>query len=198
MLSWSGPTRKENRTSEAQSYANLAMQNSYFSLLDGKIKAESRIRVEERALDSYYNVLLSLIQFWREFGSWPTHLTIVSHGFKRSRVVESHCVAIGFPLDRVSFIGIDPPAMVPSDTGHVEKQGAMKGSLKTVDLWGEDPHGTGPVLAAKRSNRNPWRVSQALLLDGDERERSRLATKSLDDGGEILDPDGLRPWMDSS
>ncbi|KAL1840226.1 hypothetical protein VTJ49DRAFT_709 [Mycothermus thermophilus] len=102
-----GPTRKEIRLSEARSYYNIAVANTFFNLLpsasttDANPLLNSRILLEERALDSYANILLSLITFWRHHSCWPMRLTIVSHGFKRVRLVDGHCAAIGFPLERV-------------------------------------------------------------------------------------------------
>ena len=151
-------------------------------------------------------MLFALVAFWREFSAWPRRLTLVSHGFKRARLVEGHCAAIGFPLDRVGFVGVDPPSMVPVAVGGsgaggavVEKQAAMAGSLKTADIWALDPHGVGPVLAGKRSGRNPWSISQLLFASDEERIESGLVTTLLKDGTESLVDDAPRPWtMDKS
>ena len=62
-------------------------------------------------MDSYQNILFSIIQFWRSTSRWPNSLTIVSHAFKRRRLVEAHCSAIAFPLEKVQFIGINPPGI---------------------------------------------------------------------------------------
>lgn len=172
--------------------------------------------LEERALDSYYNILFSILEFWRRNGqtaaSWPERLTIVSHGFKRARIVDSHCAAIGFPLDRVAFIGINPPNL-PADllaadkasqglvaagglaSGEVseEKAEAMKGVREVVGLWNDDPHGVGEVLAGKRRKRNPWGVGQMLFLHEGERARSGAETR-LVDGTDALVEGGTRPW----
>jgi hypothetical protein len=109
--------------------------------------------------------------------------------------VDNHCSAIGFPLDRVSFVGIDPPFMTSTGGGEGEKKEIMKGVAETADLWTEDPHGTGPVLAGKRARRNPWKVSQALLYSHEEVVRSGLAIRRLEDGSETLIPDAPRPWV---
>lgn len=207
VLQCRGPTRKEIRTSEAASYNNLAAANSYFQLLPPDtpdLVSSSRILLEERALDSYYNILLSLILFWRVHKVWPDHLTIISHAFKRPRLVDAHCDAIGFPLDRVTFIGINPPfidsssssggAVVLSEQVSKEKAEVMRGVGEVVGQWAEDPHGVGEILAGKRRKRNPWGVDQRLFLDDDERERSGLQTRLLDDDGEALAEGAARPW----
>ncbi|KAK4192937.1 Mur ligase [Podospora australis] len=165
-------TRKETPLSEAQSYLNLAMANDFFGLLPPSFSPsgsapnpshQNRILAEPQALDSYYNILYSLVLFWRSHKIWPAKITIVSHAFKQDRLVKGHCAAIGFPLDRVSFVGINPPGMDEEGKGQ-----AMKGVQLTLGQWEADPHGAGEELASKRRARNCWGVSQKLFLDGGE------------------------------
>jgi dihydrofolate synthase len=217
MLS-SGPTRKEVELSEAQSYCNVARCNKFFDIISDDAETVDRILIENRALDSYHNVLFSLTLFKRACNAWPQLLTIISHNFKRTRLVDGHCAAIGFPLDRVRFIGIDPFGMIaaaaaaaadPSSSGALEenmnegderavdelKRGALEGARKIVDLWAEDPHGRGDELAGKRIRRNPWALSQEIFLSDEERQASGLVTKKVKGGGETLVGDAPRPWL---
>ena len=225
----SGPTRKETPLSEARSYANLAAANDYFGLVPlapetsgsapdhplSPIPHHPRVMVEERALDSYHNVLFSILQFWRNHDSavWPQHLTIVSHGFKRARLVESHCSAIAYPLDRVRFVGINPPnlpadlvaadqagadvlslAQLDDSSGiSEEKAEAMKGAREVIGHWMEDPHGVGEILAGKRKSRNCWGVEQLFFSSHEERERSGVKTRLLGEDIEVLDGEA-QPW----
>lgn len=172
-----GPTRSETRLSEAQSYANLAEANQYWGL--GK---HARILVEDRALDSYHNILFSLTLFRKEYGAWPRHLTIISHAFKKFRVVNGHCAAIGFPLHRVSFIGIDPPGVDATHTGIGTAQ----------DEWSRDIHGKGSALAGKRWRRNPWGVWQGVFPQGAAIHELETAGSGED---ETIVDDVVRPWM---
>ncbi|TLD23811.1 hypothetical protein PspLS_06740 [Pyricularia sp. CBS 133598] len=216
-----GPTWKETRLSEARSYANLAAANEYFGCipLSGEtagthplspIPLSTRIILEEQALDSYYNVLFAIIAFWRKFQTWPEKLTVVSHAFKKARIVDAHCAAIGFPLEHVHYIGINPPNLpqwllaaqdlpisaaspdnnVTIGTGDEksteEKANMMRGVAEVIGQWIEDPHGAGDALAGKRNARNPWGVSQKLFSNDDERARSGLETVFLVDGTEAL------------
>ncbi|KAI1205163.1 FolC bifunctional protein [Annulohypoxylon truncatum] len=182
-----GPTRKETRLSEAQSYADLASANLYFGILS-EAEAAGRISCEERALDSYYNVLFSLIKFWEDHGRWPEKLTLVSHAFKRERLVDCHCGAIGFPLDRVDFVGVDPPGMVDGSN-----QAAIKGIVEAITQWNEDPHGKGELLAGKRRKRNPWGIPQTLFAN--EEDRARSGVKSMFAEGEECLIEGVsQPW----
>ncbi|KAK0643023.1 Mur ligase [Cercophora newfieldiana] len=183
-----GPTRRETQLSEARSYFNIAVANEWFGLIsrdewEDMIKS-SRVLLEEKALDSYYNVLFSTVDFWRAHGAWPEYLTIVSHGFKRNRIVDGHCAAIGFPLESVNFVGINPPGLDGQVSG--EKAEAMQGVQLTIGQWAEDPHGVGEELASKRRARNCWGVDQRLFFLDQERDQSGVATVTLEDGTEAL------------
>ncbi|KAJ2985320.1 hypothetical protein NUW58_g5600 [Xylaria curta] len=185
-----GSTRKETRLSEASSYANLAAVNSYFQILPEE-GGSARIHSEERALDSYSNVLFSIVQFWSIYGVWPTQLTIVSHAFKRERLVDCHCGAVRFPLNRVGFVGVDPPGMADGSN-----KAAIPGVAEAVNQWKGDPHGRGVVLSSKRLRRNPWGTSQTLFSTEDERIRSGVRSQILGDGQEYLIDGVPQPWSD--
>ncbi|CAJ2502411.1 Uu.00g098050.m01.CDS01 [Anthostomella pinea] len=186
-----GATRKGTRLSEASSYGNLAEANSFFSVISAS-EAPKRIHCEEKALDSYSNVLYSLIQFWHIYGTWPWRITFVSHAFKRERLVDCHCGAIGFPLSQVDFVGIDPPGMADGTN-----EAAVKGVSEAVTQWKEDPHGKGDILAGKRANRNPWGISLDLFANEDDRGRSGV--RSMFRGGQEYLEEGLaQPWSKQS
>jgi folylpolyglutamate synthase len=202
----SGLTRKEIHLSEAQSYYNLALAADYLGPPSAAVTtdplspspAESRVLVEEQALDSYHNILFSLIAFWRRHGAWPKLMTIVSHEFKRERIVEGHCAAIEFPLEGIRFVGINPPGMddvaVAAPGGMEKLEAIFQGVQLALEQWRDDPHGVGEVLRGKRVARNPWRGHQMLFLEEEERERSGLDTRRVGERGEGLVPGGRRPW----
>ncbi|ROV92757.1 hypothetical protein VMCG_09070 [Cytospora schulzeri] len=202
-----GPTVLSTPISEGRSYANLAAANNYWDLLSSESTSASeatfsaslfnplhplspmplhpRVLVEERALDSYQNILFSIIHFWRSTSRWPGYLTVVSHQFKRRRLTEAHCTAVAFPLDRVSFVGINPPG-VPEVVGREQD---------AVAEWIADPQGISESLRTKRQGRNKWDVAQTLFYDDEERAKSGVETILLDGGREeILVDGGLRPW----
>ena len=147
-----------------------------------------QILIESRALDSYHNVLFSLTLFYTQFNAWPRHMTIVSHEFKESRLRE-HCRAIGWPEDKTSFIGIDPPGMA---AGEADKAGALKGVSEAVGDWLSDPHGRGEKLRGKRMKRNPWVTWQGVFCQ-DVQESSGLKTVGTGDEETLVD-DAPRPW----
>jgi hypothetical protein len=199
-------TRKNVKVSEARSYYNLAIALQRLELLgpsSPSIKDNPRILLDELALDSYYNILFSLIEFWRSTATWPSQLTIVSHAFKRHRIVEGHCASIGFPLEKITFIGVNPPDLPmsfqssggqPTVTSPAStKAEEMKGVRAAEEQWAADPRGVGPLLAGKRSRRNPWNSSQELFRSEEERRRSGVDTE-LVNGTESLVEGGRRPW----
>lgn len=185
-----GPTRRETRLTEAESYANLSRANSHWGL---PVRQDS-ILCENRALDSYQNILFSLTLFYARFHAWPSRMTIVSHAFKRPRIVDGHCAAIGWPLAKTRFVGIDPPGMQPASG--VAKHDAVQGVAAAVGDWAADPHGRGEKLRGKRTGRNPHGVWQGVFeagFDGRKGE-SRLITEGEGDRETLVDS-APRPWI---
>lgn len=183
----SAATRKETHLSEAQSYHNLAVANAYFQLLPPSSPPShpQEILIEDRALDSYHNVLFSLTLFWATFRAWPATLTIISHAFKEPRIARGHCAALGFPLDRVRY-----PALMD---GVVDDPVSAAGVARAEAEWTRDPHGRGESLAGKRAARNPWGVWQGVFPKGTNYEDGGL--KTIGEGaGEMIDPDAARPF----
>ncbi|KAI9163005.1 hypothetical protein HJFPF1_04602 [Paramyrothecium foliicola] len=182
-----GPTRSETKLSEAQSYANIASRNNYWNMIP-EPEATSRILVEDRALDSYHNVLFSLTLFYTRFGAWPAALSIVSHSFKAARIIDLHCDA-ALRFANVNFRGIDPPIAAA-------KEAAMAGAARALDEWREDPHGRGPGLRRKRAKRNPWSCWQGVFAeDAAEglRRGAGLATVGFNEEETLVD-NAPRPW----
>lgn len=178
-------TRKETRLSEAQSYANLAKAHNYWDLL-AEPPRDDEILIEDRALDSYHNVLFSLTLFWATFRRWPTTLTLISHAFKKPRLVEGHCVALGFPPARVTY-----PALHP---GVVDDPVSAAGVRRAEEEWTRDPHGRGASLAGKRAVRNPWGVWEGVFPGGMDGEGSGLKTIGGRDADEMIDPAAPKPF----
>jgi hypothetical protein len=126
-------------------------------------------------------------------------MTIVSHGFKRQRIVDGHCTAIAWPLDRVEFVGIDPPGMEPTIDSvgvKLDKENAMKGVAQAIGEWTADPHGRGDSLRGKRKKRNPWGTWQGVFDKGEyeAREKSGLLIAGQGDSETLVDA-AQRPWL---
>ena len=191
----SGPTRKETTLSEAQSYLDVALANSFWNLMSSSQR--SSILLEERALDSYHNILFSLTSFYDKYRSWPVKITVMTHLFKKSRM-EEHLRALGLNdgllSGRVLVKGVDPPGMMTNLNG-VRDEKAWKGVEQAVTEWREDPHGRGEKLKGKRDSRNPWRVDQGIWREGEKNEMDKLVKVKRINSVEVLDEESAPPWQ---
>lgn len=178
----SAATRRETRRSEARSYAALARARAWFGALEAP-PAPAALLLEERACDSFSNVLFALTLFRERVGAWPARLTLVSHGFKRARLA-AHAAAVGFPAARTVFVGIDAP---------VVDAATAAGAREAERQWRDDPQGRGAALAGKRRARNVWGAWQGVFAP-DAPDRGGLATEG--EGAEERLVEGApRPWM---
>jgi hypothetical protein len=205
LLVFSGsPTRPETTKSEAQGYLDLCHENQFWDILDRKRELEGRIVLEEQALDSFSNVVFSIILLWRRGRLWPSKVTIVSHEFKKGRFMELHIPTIRFLLERVEFVGIDPGYMVEENEKFdgERAKGVRRGEKQNgYGAWEKDRFGVGEILRGKRTKRNCWAVGQMLFVDDEERRASGVKSRileRLDEGGrkmveEVL-LDERQPW----
>lgn len=155
--------------------------------------------MEEQALDSFANVLFSILRFWRETGNFPEKVTIVSHAFKEDRLMELHIPAIRFPRERVLFVGIDPEYMRIGHEAYDEERTASvlrASSEKGYAEWKKDLLGCGDSLSGKRAARNPWGVSQVWFDSREDRERSGVKSmlKVGEEGLEEFLTTEKQPW----
>ena len=131
---------------EAQSYRQLCVDNDFWAIEEFENGSELKefILEEGRALDSFQNILFSMLLFWKMFRSWPRGIAIISHTFKRPRFMELHVPALRWPRERVEYFGIDPPYL---DSGNVvydveRAEAVTKGELERgYDVWKEDALG---------------------------------------------------------
>ena len=98
------------------------------------------------------------------------------------------------PADLAAADGVALSDVASNEAGvSAEKSEAMKGAREVVGHWLEDPHGVGEVLARKRWERNLWDVDQVFFDSQEERERSGVKTRLLDEDTEVLDG-SVQPW----
>lgn len=145
-----------------------------------------RTAIEPYATDSYQNLLFSICGFRHFTGHYPSHITVVSHAFKEFRFQACHCGAIRWPLDKFTFIGIDPPDTPREVLDEGEKERG----------WGpfsKDMYGVGPALEGKRMVRgwNWHRVEE--VKAGCEKEVERLLRWKGGESGNNIFPGDL-PW----
>lgn len=129
--------------SEGSSYYTVAER---LGMLDDS-EVSARTGVEEFAKDSFENLLFSVARFHEITGRYPQHITVVSFTFKKHRFANLHAKAIKWPVERFSFVGVDPPENLGFN---LEKAtaGEVKNSLKPYenDLYGT--FSTFPTLPA--------------------------------------------------
>lgn len=191
MLVFSGGPTKKDRTeiSEAKSYSNVGKSNNYFSILQNPV-LESQILLEEYAVDSYQNLLFSILLFHSKFQRWPERITLVSHDFKEKRFLELHCPAIRWPEHRFRFVGINPPEEVVS-IRVLEKGEKERG----YGAFARDPYGVNDYLRGKREARGWTQERLAEMVDegGMPKEVERLLGLEGGESGDELFGE-LFPW----
>ena len=102
-------------------------------------------------MDSYQNLLFSILRFHVMTKRYPSHITLTSHEFKKRRFLELHAPAIQWPNNSISFRGIDPPEhVVPRE---VLEAGEFKRGYKAFEI---DRYGAGEYLQGKRNVRG-WK-----------------------------------------
>ncbi|KAL8852309.1 MAG: hypothetical protein Q9221_002805 [Calogaya cf. arnoldii] len=146
-----GPTKKERtERCEGESYLALASANAYFSLPI----SPNPITHDRYSTDSYQNLLFSLLLFRSLTTAYPTHITLISHHFKRARFLELHLRAMRWPTGKVTYIGLDPPGSV-TRREELEEGERVRG----YGAWKEDLYGVGELLGGKRVRRG-WKVER--------------------------------------
>ena len=199
-------TRQETEKSEARGYLDLCLDNEFWGIpaSDGHggdgADFEKRVLLEEQALDSFGNLMFSLLGFWKVVGRWPERITIVSHEFKRRRFMELHVKAARWPAERAEFVGVDPDYMVRGcrawDETRAEEvwRGEKERGFKA---WERDVLGMGEGLRRKRMARDCWKVSQVWFGSGDDRRRSWVKSRVVEREDGVMEEvlsDETQPW----
>ncbi|KAL8713760.1 MAG: hypothetical protein Q9220_002286 [cf. Caloplaca sp. 1 TL-2023] len=187
----SGPTKPHiTARSEGESYLALARANTYFSLPPPS--PTHNITHDPHSTESYQNLLFSLLVFRRHTSRYPTHITLISHLFKKRRYKDLHLRAIRWPPERVTYVGINPPDDV-SPTRKLEEDERVKG----YGAWEGDLYGCGEYVRGVRERRG-WReekMGEVIEgLEGEEREMvdAFLGWRGGVDGREVSE--GRLPW----
>ena len=163
--------------------------------------------LDEQALDSFSNLVFSLVTFWKAVRKWPQKISIVSHEFKRERFLECHVKALGLSRERVEFWGIDPVYMRSEAADEYDEQrarGVRDGERRRgFEAWKRDLWGVGPSVRGKRRQRNCWDVRQELFECKEDRLRSGLKSKVVeyeDMNGKMIKKEVVseekQPWED--
>ena len=140
-----GQTRKDvGPLSEAASYYYLAQDQQWLRGL------ESRTFLEEYARDSFENLLFSLCRFREVSGQYPKRITVIGFDFKSKRFNNLHRLAISFPSNNFTYIGLRP------NHRNFDHKKAMEGENDVLLAYSKDMYGCSSSLADKRAIRNPF------------------------------------------
>ena len=150
ILLFSGGTTRApaGSLSEATSYYLVSRASGFFGAGDAVAK---RAFTEERARDSYENVLFSIARFRELTGEVPRRLTVVGYEFKRARFENEHLAALRWPADRFAYEGT-PAASAEREKTSGEREAGVR------EAFARDPYGCGAELGGKRASRDPFAV----------------------------------------
>ena len=186
LLLFSGGKTKAFDRTEAEGYEKIFLHRKPSPLHHED--CGSRYAIEEKATDSYQNLLFSILRFRRLAGRYPESVTVITHAFKEWRFLKMHAPAIKWPARRIRVQGINPPFTA------AELEQTQKGELENAHrLFQDDPYGTGEMLAEKRRARN-WRddALTEIAADLEPAVRELLVWKGGEAGREIFP--GRLPW----
>jgi len=107
---------------EGESYLQLALQADVFRTSFSF--ATPRATSENYALDSYQNLLFGVARFKEYTGRYPAKITVVGYAMKQRRFEHLHRQAIRWPINKFSYIGIDPV------DGPEERASAREGEVR--------------------------------------------------------------------
>ena len=148
-----GVTRAESPVSEAATYHEIARR-----LPEWDERYADLVVLDERARDSYENLLLGCAAAYVKSQIVPARVAMISFAFKRRRF-EYHAAAIGLMPERLLAPGAGTAATPVFDFlgegDPPDLKGALAGEAAALNLFLFDPHGLSAECRAKRAGRNP-------------------------------------------
>lgn len=181
-----GVTKRETPKSEAQSYLDALLTTASSASQKPAFDPSASCLLEEKATDSFQNILFSILRHFQIEKSWPSYITIVTHKFKTERI-RYHLQALKWPEDKFRVEGIDPPFSAE------ERRGVERFEQRCLDEWKADLYGTRAPLCDKRIQRL-WQPSSNLFnrMTSDASVRRLLEWDGGNDSSSIF-PHHL-PW----
>lgn len=183
LLMFSGGRTASSDRSEAASYAAILRDMLHQEIVLG---LAGRFALEEKATDSYQNLLFSILRFRELTGRYPTSVTVVTHAFKERRFMELHAPAIRWPSSRLRVQGINPPFTL-AELQQVQGREYELAHKPFLD----DSYGVRSPLADKRKARN-WSPAMNADIAAEESVKQLLDWDGRPGGREPFP--GRLPW----
>ncbi|KAL4420761.1 hypothetical protein ABPG75_010417 [Micractinium tetrahymenae] len=137
-----GKTRKDaGPRAEGEGYWLVAEAAKWW----GNPQVRERAFTEDKARDSFENLLFGLCRFYELTGRYPEFIVVVGYEFKQRRFLDLHRAALRLPTDAFRYEGT--PAL---------NTAAIQGEEATAAAFEADPYGCHGQLAAKRAQRDPF------------------------------------------
>jgi len=168
--------------SEAESYEKVFLD--LYSKNDAVMQGHRWV-CEVNAIDSYQNLLFSVIEFRRKVGHYPETINVITHAFKSDRFFKLHGPAIRWHPHRLRVLGINPPFHQ-----HELEQIQKAEYTNAFALFRTDPYGNESPLVDKRGLRK-WNESK--LDDISEGLEDGVRALLLYRGSELFRDQKL-PW----
>lgn len=176
-----GRTAVGSKRTEAEGYEQVHLG------LDDPFSIGDRYAREDFATDSFQNLLFSILRFRQIVGHYPQDITVVTHAFKRERILGVHAPALRWPDGHVRLQGSDPPFTRSEwrDTAASERR--AEGEFVRI------PFGASPPLSDKRRARNfDPEVVEKFYADLEPKALQLLRFSNRDD--EAMDLPEKYPW----
>lgn len=171
-LIFSGGRTTDTERTEAQGYEQVHLG------LDDAFGIGDRYAREDYATDSFQNLLFSILRFRQVVGHYPRDITVITHAFKRDRILGVHAPALRWPTGRIRLQGSDPPFT------KTEMEETVASERKAEDAFACNRYGVLPPLSDKRQARyfDPDAVEQFFQdLEPEARELLRYCNRAGDD-----------------
>lgn len=139
--------------------ANIVKELGLNNITASMLFSNGYINTEEYALDSFDNLLYSILRF-KEITEWyPKHITIVGFGFKESRFLNYHARALDIPKDIIRYISYEPE---PSDYSQEQLNNYFEDLIcmekkNALSLFENDWYAKRNILTKKKNGRNPYK-----------------------------------------
>ncbi|PSC70695.1 hypothetical protein C2E20_5810 [Micractinium conductrix] len=137
-----GKTRRDaGPRAEGEGYWLVAEAAKWY----GSQGVRERAFTEDKARDSFENLLFGLCRFYELTGHYPEFITVVGYDFKQRRFRDLHRTALRLPEEAFRYEGT--PAL---------NAAAIQGEEATIAAFAADPYACSAALAAKRAQRDPF------------------------------------------